>query len=197
MSLLDGIGLRALAGVAGVAGGGVAGGVASLFADFLGEAGQGGQVSSAPDGTVARGDGVSVAVRDVLVGQQAAVVPMGMETKSYTTQAEKDARDMLKEMTEGGLDGYWKWMTKKLREDVLSDMGLSEDALAAMDPATRASVEKAIEDEIQKRLAEAMAGGKNRLAHDGSEGETRDGTHGGARDGARDDPQGVVAALTA
>ena len=68
----------------------------------------------------------------------------------------KEALDALREMTSGGLEGFWKWMMKELREDVMEDMGVSEEALAAMDPAQRAAVEDAIEKEVQARLKEAM-----------------------------------------
>lgn len=46
---------------------------------------------------------------------------------------------------------------KKMREDILKSMGLSEEDLAAMDPKARDNVEKAIAQEIQKRLAAASA----------------------------------------
>lgn len=68
----------------------------------------------------------------------------------------KDALDALREMTSGGIEGYWKWMMKELREDVMDEMGVSEDELAAMPVEQRAAVEQAINDEVQKRLKEAM-----------------------------------------
>lgn len=68
----------------------------------------------------------------------------------------KEALDALREMTEGGIEGYWKWMMKELREDVMEEMGVSEEELAAMPVEQRAAVEQAINDEVQKRLKEAM-----------------------------------------
>lgn len=116
------------------------------------------------------GDGTSAAVRSVLIGQQA-VVPMGMEDKGHISQAEKEAKEMLSDMTEGGLNGYWKWVMKQLREQVLEEMGLSEDQVAAMDPASRDAVEKAIAEEVQKRLAEMMKGEGAKTAGDGKDGK--------------------------
>ncbi len=68
----------------------------------------------------------------------------------------KDALEALREMTAGGIEGYWKWMMKELREDVMEEMGVSEEELAAMPVEQRGAVEKAINDEVEKRIKEAM-----------------------------------------
>lgn len=68
----------------------------------------------------------------------------------------KEALDALREMTTGGIEGYWKWMMKELREDVMDEMGVSEEELAAMPAEQRSAVEKAINDEVELRLKEAM-----------------------------------------
>ncbi len=68
----------------------------------------------------------------------------------------KEALDALREMTTGGIEGYWKWMMKELREDVMDEMGISEEELAAMPAEQRGAVEKAINDEVEKRIKEAM-----------------------------------------
>lgn len=187
MSILDSVKqagtsvVDALAGAAGVAGGY---GIFSVLLDQVAGAAGNGKGGVTATGGVG-GDGTSDAVRSVLIGQQA-VVPMGMEDKGHMTQTEKDAMEMLSDMTENGLNGYWKWVMKQLREKVMDDMGISEQELAAMDPDARAAVEKAIEEEVKKRLAEMM----------GSSGKkTADGTPGGKdeeKDGAA-----PVAGLTA
>lgn len=62
---------------------------------------------------------------------------------------------------------------KELREKILDEMGLTEDDLAKMDAGSRASIEKLINDEIQKRLAAASVGAdkkKNASAGDGASG---------------------------
>ncbi|MCM2284004.1 MAG: hypothetical protein NDI81_04455 [Desulfobacula sp.] len=50
---------------------------------------------------------------------------------------------------------------KRLREEILASMGLTEEDLGKMSPEQRAAIEKAIAEEIQKRMAaEAMMGNK-------------------------------------
>lgn len=49
-----------------------------------------------------------------------------------------------------------KTPAERLRESLLKQMGLTEEALAAMDPETQAAVEKTIADAIKQRL---QAGG--------------------------------------
>lgn len=68
----------------------------------------------------------------------------------------KEALAMLRDMTSGGLEGAMRWAMKQLREDVMESMGISEAELAAMPADQKAAVEKAIAEEIQKRMAEAM-----------------------------------------
>lgn len=62
---------------------------------------------------------------------------------------EKGFATYVKEMEEEKL--------KKMREEILRSMGLTEDALAKMEPEARATVEKLVSQEIQKRLAATSA----------------------------------------
>jgi len=96
-------------------------------------------------------DGFKIAILDTPKKDEAA----GLYNDRMDAGA-KEALDALREMTTGGIEGYWKWMMKELREDVMSDMGVSEEELAAMPVEQRAAVEKAIDDEVEKRLKEAM-----------------------------------------
>ncbi|PZP39950.1 MAG: hypothetical protein DI585_02400 [Pseudomonas fluorescens] len=68
----------------------------------------------------------------------------------------QEALDALHEMTKDGLEGAMRWAMKEIREDVMESMGVSEDELAAMDPAARDAMEQKIDEEVQKRMAEAM-----------------------------------------
>ncbi len=73
-----------------------------------------------------------------------------------TDAAASAAFDYLKEMTAGGLEGAMRTAMKKLREKIMGEMGVSEERLAAMEPAQRAAVEAKIGEEVQKRIQEAM-----------------------------------------
>ncbi len=57
-----------------------------------------------------------------------------------------------------GLTAYiMELHAKRLREEILASMGLTEEDLGKMSPEQRAAVEKAISEEIQKRMtAEAL-----------------------------------------
>lgn len=70
--------------------------------------------------------------------------------------ATDQAWELLKEMTGGGLQGYWKWMIKtmkeRLRADVMGDMGVTDQSLAAMPEAQRNDIEQKINEEVERRL---------------------------------------------
>lgn len=80
---------------------------------------------------------------------------VGGEASSPTSTTE-EASKLLKEMTEGGLAGYWKWMIKtmreKLRAEVMDGMGISEDQLKAMPADQRKDIEAKITEEVERRL---------------------------------------------
>jgi hypothetical protein len=61
---------------------------------------------------------------------------------------------------------------KRLREEILASMGLTEEDLGKMSPEQRAAIEKAIAEEIQKRMAaEALMDkkGKDKTDRSGQE----------------------------
>lgn len=70
--------------------------------------------------------------------------------------AKDEALKLLREMTEGGLAGYWKWMIKtmreRLRDEVMQGMGMTEEALAAMPADQRRDIEAKITEEVERRL---------------------------------------------
>jgi acetyl-CoA acetyltransferase len=101
--------------------------------------------------TTAAADGFTIATLDTGKTEETE------STYADTMDADaKDALDALREMTTGGIEGYWKWMMKELREDVMGEMGVSEEELAAMPVEQRKAVEQSINDEVEKRLKEAM-----------------------------------------
>lgn len=124
-------------------------GVGALFAQLIDDAKNHDGNNSAASGVVT--DATHEIVWGTLVNQQE-------DTGKLTGASDvaQQAHDILKEITEGGLAGYWKWMMKNIRENVMEEMGISEADLAAMSPTERAAVEKAIADEVEKRLVEAM-----------------------------------------
>lgn len=73
----------------------------------------------------------------------------------------KEAKDMLAEITGGGAKGYWAWKMKQLREQitaqVMGEMGLTPEKLAAMSPEERLATLKKIEEAVEERLKLAMA----------------------------------------
>lgn len=70
--------------------------------------------------------------------------------------AKDEALKLLGEMTEGGLEGYWKWMIKTMRErlraEVMDGMGISEEQLNAMPADQRRDTEARITEEVERRL---------------------------------------------
>lgn len=68
----------------------------------------------------------------------------------------KEALDMLHDMTSGGMEGYFKYMVKQAREKAMSDLGVTEDSLKAMDPSARAAMEKKIDDMVKTAVAKIM-----------------------------------------
>jgi pyrroline-5-carboxylate reductase len=80
-------------------------------------------------------------------------------TAAAAKQAAKDKalKDEIATIKEKGFATYVKELEeekiKKMREEILSRMGLSEEQLAAMPPEQRSTIEKMIAEEIQERLA--------------------------------------------
>jgi hypothetical protein len=72
------------------------------------------------------------------------------------TSVTEEASKLLREMTEGGLAGYWKWMIKtmreRLRDEVMQGMGVTQEQLNAMPPDQRKDIEAKITEEVERRL---------------------------------------------
>jgi hypothetical protein len=96
--------------------------------------------------------------------QESAALSIGPTADDKMDPGVKEALEMLREMTSGGLEGAMRWAMKELREDVMESMGVSEDELAAMPADQKAATEKMIAEEVQKRLAEAMGKDKQGVA---------------------------------
>lgn len=73
----------------------------------------------------------------------------------------KEAEAALGEITKGGVNGYWAWkiseMRKKITEQVMGEMNLTPEKLAAMSAEERLLTEKKIEDLVEERLKLAVA----------------------------------------
>lgn len=71
-----------------------------------------------------------------------------------------EAKAALAEVTGGGIQGYWAWKMKKLREDitgqVMSEMNMTPEKLAALPPEERLAMLKKIEDMVAERMKLAM-----------------------------------------
>lgn len=77
---------------------------------------------------------------------------------SRDAQEEELFADDIASIKENGLVDYiMELHQERLREEILASMGLTEEDLAKMPPEQRAAIEKAIAEEIRKRMAaEAM-----------------------------------------
>jgi len=80
------------------------------------------------------------------------------ETARIETQSDEPFADDIASIKKNGLVAYiMELHEKRLREEILASMGLTEEDLGKMSPEQRAAIEKAIAEEIQKRMAaEAM-----------------------------------------
>ncbi len=81
---------------------------------------------------------------------------LGINPRDKVSAGTEEALGLLREMTSGGIEGYFKFVMKQLREKVLAEMGLSEADLAAMGPEQRKAVEDAIAEAVKEKLAEVM-----------------------------------------
>ncbi|RYG61791.1 MAG: hypothetical protein EON60_02170 [Alphaproteobacteria bacterium] len=128
--------------------------VSSVLGGFLGT-----------DKTDKAGKAGSAGFDQILLGMKdvTAAEELGINTKDKVSAGTEEGLSLLREMTSGGIEGYFKYMIKELREKVMEDMGVSEADLAAMDPAQRDVVEKAIEDAVKEKVAEAMGIDKDKV----------------------------------
>lgn len=81
---------------------------------------------------------------------------MGINASDPMSAGTEEALGLLREMTSGGIEGYFKYLMKELREKVMDEMGVSEAELAAMGPEQRKAVEDAINEAVKEKLAEVM-----------------------------------------
>jgi hypothetical protein len=79
-------------------------------------------------------------------------------TARIETQEDEPFADDIASIKKKGLVAYiMELHAKRLREEILASMGLTEEDLGKISPEQRAAIEKAIAEEIQKRMAaEAM-----------------------------------------
>lgn len=91
----------------------------------------------------------------------APIVTDHMRATGQTNELEDVSKSAIERIREIGMSAYAEEikaqkieeMKAELRKLLLGEMGISENELAKMPPKQRASIEKIIEDEIQKRLA--------------------------------------------
>lgn len=80
--------------------------------------------------------------------------------------AEDDPAEMLKEITEDGIASMWKWQIKKLKEkvasEIMQEMSLTPEQIAAMPDAQRVSVEQKIMQEVERRVKEMIEQGMHK-----------------------------------
>lgn len=72
----------------------------------------------------------------------------------------EDARDTIKELSSGGLNGFMSWqidnLKAKLTSQVMSEMGVTEESLSAMGVEEKAELEQKIMDKVQEMLEEQI-----------------------------------------
>ena len=80
-----------------------------------------------------------------------------VEAKATTTEVIEDKKRVIDEIREKGFSAFLEDLKeeqmKKLREEILRSMGLTEDDLEKMPGEQRAQIEKLIQQEIQERMA--------------------------------------------
>ncbi|MEA1677780.1 hypothetical protein [Nitrospirillum sp. BR 11163] len=80
-------------------------------------------------------------------------------------KGDDDPQTMLKDMTSGGLQGYWsyqiKQMKQKIAEDTLQSKGLTQDDVAKMPADQRADLERQIMREVEQKVRQMTASGKD------------------------------------
>lgn len=82
-------------------------------------------------------------------------------------KGEDDPQTLLKDMTSGGVQGYWayqiKQMKQKIAEETVRSTGLNAQDIAAMPADQRADLERQIMREVEQKVRQMTAGGKNGL----------------------------------
>jgi len=99
------------------------------------------------------------------------------------SEASREAADAVAYVREHGLVAYAEELRRQkieeMREEILRTMGLTEEALSALPAEQRSAIEKAIAQEIEKRLA-AETLGNGGSGDDGRNGGRAAGLDGGA-----------------
>lgn len=88
----------------------------------------------------------------------------------------QEPEDMLQEITQDGASGLWKWQIKQLKAkiaaEMMGEMNLTPEALAAMPEAQRISIEQkimqAVEQRVQEIIRESMEKKKSTLGAEAS-----------------------------
>lgn len=80
-------------------------------------------------------------------------------------KGDDDPQSILKDMTSGGMQGYWsyqiKQMKQKVAEDTLQSKGLTEADVANMPPDQRADLERTIMREVEQKVRQMTNADKN------------------------------------
>ncbi|TWB38115.1 hypothetical protein [Nitrospirillum pindoramense] len=82
-------------------------------------------------------------------------------------KGEDDPQTLLKDMTSGGVQGYWsyqiKQMKQKIAEETVQSKGLTAQGIAALPADQRADLERQIMREVEQKVRQMTAGGKEGL----------------------------------
>jgi hypothetical protein len=81
-----------------------------------------------------------------------------------------DPAEMLKKITENGIQSLWKWqvaqLKKRVAEQVMSEMNLTREQIAALPPEQRVEIEKKIMDEVEQRVKQLIEEGMRKKKSD-------------------------------
>lgn len=92
------------------------------------------------------------------------------ESKSSTSMEE-----LIEKFREKGFKGLFKAIEeekiKKLREEILNEMGFTEEELSELSPEQRAKIEKLVSEEIQRRMALGSMDDEKKKTHQKPESE--------------------------
>lgn len=100
------------------------------------------------------------------LGLGASVSPTASQSPADKAKAAAEARkaaekQMLDEVKKKGIYAWaqeqkWEKLKEKIRAQIMSERGLTEDSLSGMNAADRQSAEASIQEEITRRIQEAM-----------------------------------------
>lgn len=88
------------------------------------------------------------------------VAQIDKQFKEMLSGGSDDPAEMLKEITSGGMKGYWAWQVKQLRakaaEKILGQRNLTPEMIAALPPQQRADIEKQIMQEVERMVKQMI-----------------------------------------